>query len=163
MVFITRSKADRILRCTTTTLDTVEELYPKKLFMFTKKEMAHLLRYKILIENPYSYFASYKKVTKKEDTYSYTTERDKPSCHKDRNCEYLNANFSNYIIPEEVQAQGVQKCREFRKWFRANEELLEDEPTKFSELLQEKYGVSELVKVERENSGANLWICLWKN
>ncbi len=75
MVFITRRKADRILRCTTTTLDTVEELYPKKLFMFTKKEMAHLLRYKILIENPYSYFASYKKVTKKEDTYTYTTER----------------------------------------------------------------------------------------
>lgn len=153
MVYITRNKADSILRCTSTKMEMVGEVYPKKLYMFTSKELKYLLRYKTLMENPDGYFASFKALTKKKDSYTFVNEKSKPSYHKDINCECLKASFTNYIIPESIQAEGAKKCREFRKWFRENEELLEEDASKFSELLKEKYGLSELQKVEKDNTG----------
>lgn len=105
------------------------------------------------MENPNEYFATYKKITKRADTFTYVSEYDSPTYHYDKQCEVLNAKFSSYVIPESIQLLGEKKCTEFRKWFKFNESLLESDPTKFYEVLEKKYGVSELDIVEKENSG----------
>ena len=153
MAYITKSKADTILRCTSSKMETVGEVYHKKLYMFSKKELTHLLRYKSLMENPDGYFASYKAVKPRKDTFTFIKEGGTPSYHKSRNCEVLANTFTNYIIPEVIQNEGKEKCREFRKWFKLNEELLEEDSDKFYALLKEKYGVTKLDKIVRENSG----------
>lgn len=47
------------------TVETVGEVYRKKLYMFTKRELPHLLRYRTFMENPTGYLASYKKTSRK--------------------------------------------------------------------------------------------------
>lgn len=153
MAYITKNNADRILRCTSVEVDTTKELYPKKLYMFTSREIKHLLRYKTLMENPNEYFATYKKITKRADTFTLVTEYDSPTYHYDKQCDVLNAKFFSYVIPESIQLKGEAKCTEFRKWFYFNKALLETDPTKFYEALKKKYGVSELDTLEKENSG----------
>lgn len=154
MVYITRYNADRIINnIDIKKFDIKEELYKARLYMISPSEVKKLIAYKSLMKGRQDVMDVFKKIKKNKDTHSFVKETDHPSYHMDKDCSRLNSNYENYRIPKEIEYQGKDAVKEFRKWYRDRKELLEFDPEMFYEQLQDSYGIKELEKVEYDNSG----------
>jgi len=75
--------------------------------------------------------------------------------HLNPNCERLNADYENYEIPEDIQEQGPIVVKEFRKWFKSVQHLIEEKPDAFVMHLQARWGIITNPRaINKENSGS---------
>src|SRR5690606_31750778 len=57
----------------------------------------------------------------KKDMYFYVFENERAfKYHLIENCIYLNNDFNNYIVPEEIRDKGNQLVDVYRQWFVGN-------------------------------------------
>jgi hypothetical protein len=96
----------------------------------------------------------YQKV-KVEDRFMYVYEGDAPCYHQREDCERLNAEFRNFIIPHSIRERGTDCVIRFREWFKENIYLLDGKKDIFEMHLQMKFNIhrSEIEIIDRKNSG----------
>lgn len=126
IVFITVANSKRILkRLDLEKLDLKGRIYDKPIYIFNKREEQSLLAYKEFLMNPERFVKEIYQKVEIRDSYKYVYESEIPCYHKTRDCERLNAEFRNFIIPEEIRNQGIKAVQRFRTWFKVNSYLLE--------------------------------------
>lgn len=154
MAFITISNLKGIIKKSTADYSLKGDIYKIPIFFFNKYEEAELLSIKELLENPERYFEEvYKGFGRYTNNEKFIFQTNNgPAFHSVRQCDRLNSNYTNYIIPEQISQRGLDD--EFREWFINNLELLNDRPDLFLMRLQIKWGVDiSLKQIELQNSG----------
>ena len=126
--------------------------------MFNRLEQQSLLVYKEFVMNPVKLleiihkdgnveYRTYKKI-EVVDNYKYVYEGKKPCYHHSLMCERLNAEFSNFTIPDVIKRMGIKKIEEFRHWFSEFKELYFDDRSKFDYRLRMKFGISADIDID---------------
>ena len=130
------------------------ELYKIRIYFYNKYEENALLAFQELLEDPENFIGTIYKPYISKDTFSLVYEGGKPSYHKFSCCPRLNAEYSNFEIPQEIQDKGKEAVKEFRDWFKTVSQHIEDDPEIFVMRLQAKYGINTNPKaIKRDNSG----------
>ncbi len=75
--------------------------------------------------------------------------------HASRECEFLKADFTNYLVPPEIEAQGAERVREFQQFCEDNKQLLRDKtPAAFWAYVGTRFRISSNPRhVQYANSG----------
>jgi hypothetical protein len=106
-----------------------------------------------LIADPEEFLTSYYKPIEKKDSFTLVFEGKAPAFHHAANCERLNSNYNNFLIPEKIKRQGKTAILGFRNWFKENQTLL-DKPDVFAMRFHLKWGYELNPKnIQYENSG----------
>lgn len=123
--------------------------------LFARWEVNDLLVYKSFCKNTEKAINRYHRIEKPYDSYRYVKPERSPSYHNDCGCERLQAEFERIKIPDEIFVQGVEKIREFRKWWMENESLRLTKPDDFVLNLNSAFGTHvQSFEVEiKSNSG----------
>ena len=155
MAYITIAKASSIIfKSDLKQVDLKKQIYKIPIYFFNNYEKNALLAFKELLLDPEKYFTEIYKPYKAIDTYTLVFEGRLPAYHNESSCSRLNADFENYEIPLEIQAQGITKVQEFRFWFNQVKHLLEARPDAFVARMQAKWGILTNVNaIVLENSG----------
>jgi hypothetical protein len=155
MAYITIANANSIIfKSDLKQVDLKKQIYKIPIYFFNNYEKNALLAFKELLLDPEKYFTEIYKPYKAIDTYTLVFEGRLPAYHNESSCSRLNADFENYEIPLEIQAQGITKVQEFRFWFSQVKHLLEDRPDAFVARMQAKWGILTNVNaIVLENSG----------
>jgi hypothetical protein len=136
--YITRSNFEKIFSNINLEKQNKENyalLYGKDIsFIFSTKEMDFLFSVMKSYEDANFLSGKYLKLERKEDTRSFVFEGGVPAYHFDKKCEKLKSNFINLEIPIEIKNSG--KTEEFRKFCRANINILENDPGGFFKKLE---------------------------
>lgn len=131
-------------------------------FIFSKIEARDLLWNKLLCKNinhpenvDIPFF--YGRVTTDHDDLSHINPPRQPVYHYNRDCPALNSPYSNFVIPESIIERGEASVKDFRRWWRENDELRQRNPKAFVDRINVRFGVSiHLYEVEeRDNSGVH--------
>jgi hypothetical protein len=134
-------------------------VYKKAITFFSVVEQNNLLLRKEFYRKPNAILDLdiYKKIEKKEDTYTYTYEGGTPAYHSTLDCPRLNSNFDSYEIPHEIKERGRAEVIRFRLFFAQNKELLERNSGAFYGKMTAAFApCSELKPVDYQNSGPEL-------
>ncbi|GAB2478806.1 hypothetical protein [Algoriphagus taiwanensis] len=157
MAFITNFNASRFLREADLNDIKIRErgLFRKSIFFFNWYEELFLKVYQEMLENPTHFFGKvYKKIEKETDDYSYVSPPKAPSYHDNHDCPLLNADYKNFLIPDEIRAQGIEKVNEFRNWFNTVQHLFENDPAAFQARFMARWKILVSInEIERANSG----------
>lgn len=156
MAFLTKSNSLRIIRSNdfNESGELEGEIYKKPISLFSRRERTELLGFRYLLETPESFFGKYYVPIITEDKFFYVFEGNKPAYHIDVKCERLHSKYQNYKIPEGIRGDK-DKVVEFRKWFKANADLLERNDNWFHLKLKLAFGDSvTLEEIDHKNSGA---------
>lgn len=158
MVYITLANSNNIIyNSDISQLDLDGDIYKIPIYFFSKYEKNSLLAIQELLKDPEKYFDEIYVPIKREDTYSLISEAKKPCYHKSPNCERLNADYENYEIPSDIVEQGPIVVKEFRKWFKTVQHLIETKPDAFVMHLQARWGIITNPRaISRENSGSSM-------
>ena len=108
---------------------TVDQNNPTKLFAYW--DVNDLLVYKAFCKNTRNAVCRFSKIEKPKDSFRYVQPEKSPSYHNDPNCERLHAEFERTLIPKEISDRGVEKIKEFRKWWNDHEQLRVENPEAF--------------------------------
>lgn len=93
-----------------------------------------------------------------EKTFSpiYVFSVTPPKYHVSVNCEYLTADFINYLVPPEIKAQGADRVRAFQQLCEEKKTLLKDKPYAFWAHVGAEFGISSQPRrVQYTNSGVH--------
>lgn len=163
MAFITEANSHRIIQKTEINLLNLKgEIYDRRIYFFSNYEIQQLLAYKQLMEDTECFVRdTYKPVELKKDSYTYVYEYDqeKPAFHKDLSCRYLNQDYENFTIPEEIKYKengqlNFKKINEFRRWFPSVKELFKTNKEAFTFRLEIKFGIkANPAALELPNTG----------
>ena len=133
------------------------EPYRKKIWFFNKLDKSNLLYFRMWCENPSLKPDSIYRAYDYSDKKNYVYEGNKPAYHKYECCPNLHSNFKNFKIPQQIKDMGDDKIKEFRNWFKENEEIFTKYNDQYKLRLKVKYGIdafqNDLV-VNFENSGS---------
>lgn len=154
MSYITISNALSILFETDIKSIEIEgSIYKKPIYFFNYFEVNRLLAIQKLIADPEEFLTSYYKPIEKKDSFTLVFEGKAPAFHHDANCERLNSDYKNFLIPEKIKRQGKTAILGFRNWFKENQTLL-DKPAVFAMRFHLKWGYELNPKnIQYENSG----------
>jgi len=135
-------------------VDIDKEIFRIDFLWFGNYEIKEILAFKLLYEDPDSFFKQYKK-REPIDTKRYVFEGKKPAYHKLFNCPRLTSSFTNVRIPEEIRKRGDEEIEKFRKWFKENSYLIESARKDiFYERLRLRFRLtSNPEEVDYDNSG----------
>ena len=162
MVYITVANSKRILRkLDLNDLDLTGQVYDKPLFFLNKREEQALLAYKEFMQSPEMFVEDIYQKVKVEDRFMYVYEGDAPCYHQREDCERLNAEFRNFIIPHSIRERGTDCVIRFREWFKENIYLLDGKKDVFEMRINAAFGVrislEEIVKVNSGISSTINW------
>lgn len=132
---------------------TIDQSNPTALF--ARWEVNDLLVYKSFCKNTEKAIYKYHRIEKPHDSYRYVQPERSPSYHNNCDCERLQAEFERIKIPDEIFDQGIEKIKEFRKWWKENESLRLTKPDAFVFKLNIAFGTDiHSFEVEtKSNSG----------
>lgn len=170
MAYITKSNFDKIIRRTDLMNADIEysshDIYVQPITFFSKLEEKMLLATKILMKDQDKFITHvYKPLeVNNEDSLKYVYEiNNGPAFHNSIDCQNLNSDFKNFLIPEELRARayrsgGYEKewrvVREFRSWFIENRRLFETDLAEFLKKLDIRFNINIAPeRVELMNSG----------
>lgn len=158
MPYITLANAKKIIyRTDIKSLNISGEVYKIRIHFFSKYEHTALLAIQELLKDPEHFFNEIYVPYKPTDTYRYVYEGFAPAYHLTTDCPRLNADYSNFEIPEEIRTQGKESVQEFRRWFEGVKELLLRDPEAFVMRLHLRWGIVTNPKaLKADNSGAIL-------
>lgn len=90
-------------------------------FIFNKQEIKFLFNYKNLLNDEENFIVEYyKEVPEKEDYKNYVFEKaGKLKYHLYNTCGFINNDFVDYPIPQEIKELGNDAINEFRNWFKS--------------------------------------------
>lgn len=133
------------------------KVYKEAITFFSLVEQNNLLLRKEFYRNPNSFLQIFKKIEKKEDTYTYTYEGGTPAYHFSLDCPRLNSNFDSYEIPIEIKEKGKDAVILFRKFFAQNKDLLDTNANAFYGKMTAAFALQTLLKpVDYKNTGPEL-------
>lgn len=134
----------------------LDDLYKLSLWMLTKKEQQWLAAARIFYENPEFYVNHiYKKSERKADS-NLVYPPGPPAYHARQDCEVLRRDYVNYEIPLEIIGRGEDAVREFREWWKSQEQLLNSNSKRFLELMSIRWlllNPPSLQSITADNSG----------
>lgn len=141
MAFITSHNANKLVtRNNFKDVNLVGEIYKYKIYLFSKHETNSLLAIQELFKDPQKYFNKIYNPIITIDSKQYIFKEKDPGYHSYSDCEFLNADFTNFLLPEEIKERGDEEIEKFRKWFIEHQYLLED-PAKFVMRLENKFNI----------------------
>lgn len=168
MVFITKYNSKRILKdIDKAKIDPNGEVYRRPIYFLNLAERESLLAYKELMIHPEKVIQEmYVPVLSNEwRRYSvggknynhnrlvYNTDIA-PCYHLDPDCDRLNSEFHNWIIPDAISEKGEEVVERYRRWFSQNTDLLEKTPDIFKARIGIAFGMKvSLSEVVIPNSG----------
>jgi hypothetical protein len=155
MAFITYANLKRIVRSIDPKeVESAGSVYVRPIYCFNWYEKQQLLLFKRLLSEPDLLIEEVFTSFKKKDKMELISEDTPPAYHLGWDCTNLHSDYEDYKIPKEIKNKGKDAIKEFRQWFKANEDLLED-PAAFSMRMYHKWRIrNTLEKVVYENSGS---------
>lgn len=156
LVYITIANAKRIVNKIDFNPNVVIEgsIYKDKIPFFNKKEEYRLLLIQKLFQNMNVFILEYYTKAAKHGNRNYVIPTHSPAYHNNRDCEYLNSDFINYEIPNEIMEKDENIIERFREWFLKNDSLLKEKPELFETRMQAEFRIStKLKQIIIENSG----------
>lgn len=126
MAYITNANLKRIVFNTDIkNLNITGQLYKIPIYFFSRYEEKELLAIQELLKDPEKYFTQiYIPIPEGHDTFTMVYEGKQPCFHADDDCDLLNSEYHNFMVPERIREQGKDKVKEFRAWFKSHEHLL---------------------------------------
>lgn len=129
------------------------KVYRKPVYFFNRIEKQHLISFQEFLKSPESFINEYYEPIITKDTLTYVYEGGKPAYHLSQNCPKLNSNYTNFSIPIAIREKGKQKVEEYRKWFKANQYLLDKPDDVFEMRVERMFGKISFDKEKIDNSG----------
>lgn len=127
LVYITQANSKRIINSIKKEgLELKGQIYKRPIYFFNKYETKSLQLLKEFFMNPEKFFNDYYKNTSHWDSLKYIFEEQAPAFHFNKDCEKLNNDFVNYLIPEEIHKRGDEEVTIFRNWCKAHCYLIEE-------------------------------------
>lgn len=154
-VYITKSNSERIIKkIDLKNISNLEgEVYKKPICWLSTLEKNKLLLLKALLKDPENFIEHYYVSVNSTDKLKYVYEGEKPAYHLKPDCEWLNSDYRNFEIPEEIREKGKEEILKFRSWFKQNQYLLE-KPDVFVARLQTAFGLTTVPKaIHYRNAG----------
>lgn len=125
-VYITRANSMKILRKLDYSHLNIEgAVYSKPIFFLNKREEQVLLAYKEFVMNPERFIKEVYQRVEVIDNYRYVFEGESPCFHRREDCERLNSEFRNFMIPQTIRDRGIDEVHRYRSWFKDNMYLLD--------------------------------------
>ena len=89
-------------------------------YIFNKFELKYLFNYKNLLQDEKYYFEEYYQVIpEKVDTKTYVFEKGgKAIYHLTESCKFINKDFIDFNIPEDLKSKGEEAIEDYRNWFK---------------------------------------------
>ena len=129
-------------------------LYKTRLWLLSYREQVWLSGAKRLFGNPEEFLSSMYIKNKPIDTKRFVYEGYLPAYHDSKECEKLNSSYDNFEIPAEIIHKGDTEIERFRKWFKSNKELYEQDPNTFLKRLEIQFFLKNPpTRVSGSNSG----------
>lgn len=129
-------------------------LYKRAIYVFGSTDKLRLLAIREFFNNPELFIKNYYVQQEVADTYRYVFPEKPPAYHSRIECDMLNSDFNNYVVPDFIQSQGRAAVMSYRVWFMANMYLIEDRWDYFQLRFKSEYGVwIQPEEVLRPNSG----------
>ena len=154
MVYITQSNAKRMLKDIDTRPFEKDVLAIKFIHLnfLTKWEKARIAAHLCLCKNPNRFAEVYRKISNRIN-YDAVFTGGYSCYHSTKECSRLTAPYFNIDIPQSIKDNGIEAQKEFRKWFKDNQELYHSNIDQFNNLLKKKYGISKLAETKIANTG----------
>ncbi|KEQ11218.1 hypothetical protein [Endozoicomonas numazuensis] len=157
MPFITQYNCGKILRSVDyQKIDPkhFNQLYKQNIWILSYKEQAWLASAKLLFDDPSAFLKEAYVKNSPIDTKKFVYEGNNPAYHEDKNCDRIKSNYNNFEIPQEIIHKGDREIERFRKWFKSNHKLYEDNQNRFLSRLQATFFLQNPPnKVTGSNSG----------
>jgi hypothetical protein len=159
MAYITIANAMRIVRdCEPGRLSTIaEELYHKKIEIFSRQDYARLLGVKSLFRNAERFVKQYYVCCEANCSSNMVYDHVQlPAYHSSARCENLLSDFENFVIPPEVELRGEHEVQRYRTYFQALRMRLGDREDLLKMRLSAEFSLAlgTLGKVIYGNSGS---------
>lgn len=155
MAYITESNLKKITRkYKVDSIGNVQiRIYNKDIYFLNRYEKNQLKATILFFKNPKEFHDLYFNRILVEDSKKYIYPEKQPSYHKDRNCEMINHNFTNFEIPNEIRTRGDKEIFRLRAWFKENQDLYKSDITIFWEKLKLEFKLERgLKEVDYRNS-----------
>lgn len=152
-VYITRSNAERIIKKMDVKALNISEFAKQMQFKwFNNWELGTLMAYELFFSDPEEFVAQFSELQPRETQRSFVYKNAlPPAFHYFQNCQRMLSNYENIRIPESIL--NSKREVEFIEWCEANEDLRAKYPDQFKLRLRWKFGVTENIDVNIENSG----------
>lgn len=155
-VYITKSNFEQIINRKNINVkeSDLADIYDSSLsYIFSIPELRGLYAYREFLRTPALFMHAIDKYGP-QDTKSWVWEGGKPAFHCNESCERLHSEFFNLEIPPEIQIQGENQIEKFRKFVKANQELLKRDESRFLNRLEAQFFLKNPPKeVSKSNSG----------
>ena len=175
-VFITKRNLDRITKSVDLSIIRDSELYDKKIDFLSKEEIAELLKIKSAISGNIN-INLYKQIEEVKEEIShdnlvFTYKKTDPTYHFHPQCDRLNSDFINYVIPSSISTNAELKANskgyndldkkkyisqegnKFRAWFKANINLLKEDEESFVRKMKSHFMINDGINEVRSlNTG----------
>lgn len=107
-------------------------IYPDIDFcFFNKMEREELLQFKAFISDPDLYIERYLDYCRPEKDSIFLEDGKQPAFHNTPDCERLQSDYTGYIVPDAIRAQGAETIERFREFYRMHKSLFERDPESF--------------------------------
>ena len=123
---VNRSEIEKIM---------LDDLYKLSLWMLSKKEQQWLGAARMFYENPEFYVDHIYQKSKIKTDSNMVYVAGSPAYHAKQDCTALKQDYVNYEIPLEIIGRGDDVVREFREWWKSEEQLLNSDASRFFELM----------------------------
>lgn len=152
MFYITEANAKRIITQIYWENSFINgQVYKQAIDFLNHSEIQRLLGIQELLKQPENFVKEVYQKAHFHQNPNYIYPDGAPAFHYYSDCENMNSDYSNIVVPDEIKAQGEEVVQEFRKWFMNHDYLSEDTLTFRCRM---KFGLKTNFKVVRhENSG----------
>lgn len=153
IAYITNSNLKKLMPNTGhVTPEKYKDLYKSDLFFILSEKELHVLY--TLRE---FYKGNYNEIESKyRKSLSYVYDSKPPSFHKDGQCKYLSAEYTNYAIPEEIKKKGLEQIMKYKKFFVEHARILSEKPDVFEIKINSEFRPETKIvisKIQYLNSG----------
>lgn len=129
-----------------------KDLYKSELFFILSLKELHVLY--TLRE---FYKGNYNEIESKyRKSLNYVYDSKPPSFHKDGQCKYLSAEYTNYAIPEEIKSRGLEQIMRYKIFFVEHARVLSEKPDVFEIMINNEFRTENKItisKIQHLNSG----------
>lgn len=128
------------------------DLYKSDLFFILSEKELHVLY--TLRE---FYKGKYNKIrTEYQKSLTYVYDSKPPAFHKDGQCKYLWAEYTNYAIPGEIKSRGLEEIMKYKNFFVEHARILSEKSDVFEIMINSEFRTVNKItisKIQYLNSG----------
>lgn len=103
----------------------LEHIYndPTIYYIFNKKEIKFLFKYKNILEDEEKFVLEYYQfVPERQDQHNYVFETNRTmKYHLFNDCKYLASDYVDFRIPDDIKELGLEAVQYYRDWFKDQE------------------------------------------